>query len=157
MSCVEHRDMKTWRHAFRRRPGDPADGAGAAAGAGGAAATGDQRRPLRAALIASLLLFVDRRRDRPHHQGQQCPRSGALPRFHRRRDAGADGAGVHLLPQLGYRAATGRIAVCSPGCTAADSCCTSWAWCGRAATACSARSPVPSRCCAPRGKWPAWA
>jgi cytochrome c oxidase subunit 1 len=155
---VEHRDLHTWGMRFGGGlailPVALAVRAGAAAARRGRAAPG---APAARGAARSMLLFAAGGVIGSLHRRQQRQDPGALPRLHRRRDAGADGPGLPPAAAAGLARAAGRWPCCSPGCTASGSCCTSSGWCGRAATACSARWPAPSRCCAAPARSPAWA
>src|SRR5690606_9872526 len=87
--------------AFRRRAGDPADGAGA--GGRACAPLRGHARDTAAARGADRFAAVvlGRRPDRLPDQGLRRPRAGALPRIHRRRDAGVDGPGLRAAAATG--------------------------------------------------------
>ena len=72
-----------------------------------------QRPPARRA-VTSLLLFSIGGGDRLPDPGIRRARAGALPRVDRRRDAGADGAGLRAAAAAGLSRAGGRIAAWQP-------------------------------------------
>jgi hypothetical protein len=114
VSTVEHRDMHTWAMRFG---GSAAIAPLALAVLLSLASTrhaGETQRPLRAALLASMLLFVAGGLIGLTIQGSNVK----IPAHYHGCIVGVTlalmGLVHHLLPQLGYRAARGRLAVLQP-------------------------------------------